>query len=674
MQGTSINGYTLHHQLGVGGMAEVWLAENAIGKKAAVKLLLPKFCQDEAIVARFENEAKVMVQLDHPNIRQVYDYGNIDGRPTIIMEYLEGDDLKALMKSGRKFSEDELRKWWNQIADALNYTHGKGIVHRDIKPSNIFLDKKGNIKLLDFGIAKIKESISMTQTGAIMGTLMYMSPEQVEDSKHIGPQSDIYSLAVTFVHLLTGKAPYDSTTSSDYAIRKGIVELPLDLSKVPAEWQTFLAPYLEKDPAKRPILRAFEAVKPGDPIPSDDDEGTIVGGANQRNQKPERSQKKQPKNETEPVSEPVEEPKNKKGLWIRIGALMAVLASLLVIMWPKSDKDLVPVTEDVPSETSVADEITINDTDLFIKVSTSGEAYLGEQLELTYLLYTRVPISSLLISKEPSYEGFLTEDITAPNLNQRNEYFNGVEYTTCEIRRMKLVPQRLGSITIDPMELEGDCDVAISSEKNNNNDPFDFFFNNNNHVVVKKKIVSESFVIEVKEKKQEKPVAKEPQKPKTQSVPEPERQIPGGQGEKEDPDCEYMMNSADSYFNKGDYSKALKIYNMVVGSCDNYRNVSVKIKECERNIQEEQDYRKCYSIKNCEYYLNTFPDGRYVAEVKVKKANLERKEVHSMAEEDQDYQKCNTIENCDYYLQTYPRGRYVHDVLLKMEKLQLSNE
>ena len=165
MQGKNINGYTIQERLGVGGMAEVWLGENAIGKKAAVKLLLPKFCNDEAIVARFENEAKVMVQLDHPNIRQVYDFGNIDGRPTIIMEYLEGDDLKAMMKSGKRFTDNELRKWWNQIADALNYTHAKGIVHRDIKPSNIFITSDGDVKLLDFGIAKVRDSITATSTG-----------------------------------------------------------------------------------------------------------------------------------------------------------------------------------------------------------------------------------------------------------------------------------------------------------------------------------------------------------------------------------------------------------------------------------------------------------------------------------------------------------------------------
>lgn len=345
MQGKIINGYTLKERLGVGGMAEVWLGENAIGKKAAVKLLLTKFCNDEAIVARFENEAKVMVQLDHPNIRQVYDYGNINGRPTIIMEYLEGDDLKALMKSGRRFTDNELRKWWDQIVDALNYTHAKGIVHRDIKPSNIFINKKGDVKLLDFGIAKIKESLSMTQTGAMMGTLLYMSPEQVEDSKHIGPESDVYSLAVTFVHLLTGKAPYDSTTSSDFAIRKGIVEMPLDLSDVPTEWQGFLAQYLKKRPEDRPALRPFEAVplpeKDEMPQPVDDAEGTVVENVKKPDPKPVKTEEKTP--------DPTDKPKSKKGLWIGLGvAVVAAIAAFLFLRQPK------PVPADPETEEFLA--------------------------------------------------------------------------------------------------------------------------------------------------------------------------------------------------------------------------------------------------------------------------------------------------------------------------------
>ena len=383
MQGKTINGYTLQHQLGVGGMAEVWYAENIIGKKSAVKLLLPKFCHDEAIVARFQNEAKVMVQLEHPNIRQVLDFGSIDGRPCIVMEYLEGNDLKALMKSGRRFTDEELRRWWNQIADALNYTHAQGIVHRDIKPSNIFLDKKGNIKLLDFGIAKIKESISMTQTGATMGTLIYMSPEQVDDAKHLGPESDVYSLAVTFVHLLTGKAPYDTTNSSDYKIRKGIVEIPLDLSGVPADWQGFLAPYLEKDPKKRPALRHFEvASMPKEPekltekiehkqpqsqrIKEAEDEGTVVAEPKKPEPKPVE---KQESIEKQRILEKGEKKKSKKGLWIGLGIIAVAATALFVLLKPDPDTEAFKACQ------------TVNDYRGYIRVFGSVAMHYSEAKE-----------------------------------------------------------------------------------------------------------------------------------------------------------------------------------------------------------------------------------------------------------------------------------------------------
>ena len=231
---------------------------------------------------RFINEAKVMVQLNHPNIRKVIGFGNIDDRPAIIMEYLDGNDLKARMKQGQRFTGEELKTWWNQLASALNYTHKKGIVHRDIKPSNIFVDEEGNVKLLDFGIAKAFDTTSGTLTGSTLGTRIYMSPEQVRDPKRVGLKSDVYSLAVSYVHLLTGKAPYDTRTSSDYDIQESIVRKPLDLSTVPSAWRNFLMPYLEKDPAKRPELKPFEGVSKDDAHIANviaDDEGTVADGA-----------------------------------------------------------------------------------------------------------------------------------------------------------------------------------------------------------------------------------------------------------------------------------------------------------------------------------------------------------------------------------------------------------
>ena len=306
MQGKNVNGYTLKNLLGAGGMAEVWLAENRIGKKASVKILLPKLCDDDNVTSRFMTEAKVMVELDHRNIRQVYDYSDIDGRPCIIMEYLDGDDLKSRMKHGQRFSEQDLEKWWNQLADALNYTHAKGIVHRDIKPGNIFVDREGNIKLLDFGIAKIRESISSTQTGQKLGTLMYMSPEQVKDSKNIDYRTDNYSLAVTFVHLLTGKKPYDSDTSSDFEISEQIVYHPLDLGGLPKKWRLFLEPYLNKDPKARPDLKPFAVPSPkSEPKTATndaDDDATVCdsGPVNTGRQEP-APHKQEPAPRTNPV-------------------------------------------------------------------------------------------------------------------------------------------------------------------------------------------------------------------------------------------------------------------------------------------------------------------------------------------------------------------------------------
>lgn len=336
MQGQVINGFELKKLLGKGGMAEVWYAENEIGKPAAVKVLNENLASYPQIVERFHNEALVMVKLDHPNIRQVYGYGYIGNRHCIVMEYLEGEDLEALMKNGRRFTDDELHRWWDQTVDALNYTHAMDIVHRDIKPSNLFLDKRGNIKLLDFGIAKVKESISLTSTGAMLGTLMYMSPEQVKDTKNIDYRTDIYSLAVTFAQLISGNCPYDSSSSGDFEIRERIVYKPLDLSGLPASWKNFLAPYLEKEPENRPALRYFGAAMPTPP--SDNLTTTIAAGPAPQPQ--QQSIYDHPTTIRVPEATQTvagtEKPKKKKkvGLWIGlgVGALVVLVAAIVLFL------------------------------------------------------------------------------------------------------------------------------------------------------------------------------------------------------------------------------------------------------------------------------------------------------------------------------------------------------
>ena len=368
MQGKSINGYTLKHLLGKGGMAEVWYAENSIEKAAAVKILREDFSHNPDIVDRFKNEAKVMVKLSHANIRQVYDYGDIGGRPAIVMEYLEGDDLKARMKNGERFSEQQLVKWWNQMVAALNYTHAKGIVHRDIKPSNIFIDTEDNVRLLDFGIAKIKESISSTQTGSTLGTLLYMSPEQIDDVKHVDYRTDVYSLAVTFVHLLTGKAPYDATTTSDYQIRKSIVEKPLDLTALPATWSGFLTPYLAKDREQRPALKPFVvAASSGIGLDSFGGEGTIIDSPKKPGPKP------QPKPSPTPKGPTGGKPK-RTVFWVALAALAIV--GVVIGVSSKSGKEVVTQQDEV-----ITREVTEDSTAMVRPVDSDTVSLSNQEQE-----------------------------------------------------------------------------------------------------------------------------------------------------------------------------------------------------------------------------------------------------------------------------------------------------
>ncbi|MFZ1790658.1 MAG: SUMF1/EgtB/PvdO family nonheme iron enzyme [Saprospiraceae bacterium] len=237
--------YTIKYLIGSGGMANVYYAENKLGKKAAIKVLKAELCAIGAIKERFEQEAKIMVDIEHKHIRQAYDLDEVNGQPAIIMEYLEGDTLKELIDRG-KISDEKAQKYFDQCVLALRITHSKDIVHRDIKPSNIFITRADEVKILDFGIAKVKESGLGTRTNQMLGTPVYLSPEQIKSPKNVDTKSDVYSLAVTFYHALTGKVPYDCTTDSDFEIQSKIVHEDLDLSRVSSIWSGILRPMLSK--------------------------------------------------------------------------------------------------------------------------------------------------------------------------------------------------------------------------------------------------------------------------------------------------------------------------------------------------------------------------------------------------------------------------------------------
>jgi len=232
MNNEKILNYIITHSIGKGGMAEVWEAqhETFAKRKVAIKILDPVLARNEQIAKRFVNEAKIMAELEHPNIVAVIDFEKRSDMLAIVMELLEGQSLTDYIKQKGKLPKDEALKIFKQALSAFEFAHKKGVVHRDVKPSNLFIEthKENNVKILDFGIAKLLEDdANATNTGAQMGTPVYMSPEQVKDSKNIDQRSDIYSLGIVLYYMFAGKPPYDSTSLSNFDIFTKIVNEPV---------------------------------------------------------------------------------------------------------------------------------------------------------------------------------------------------------------------------------------------------------------------------------------------------------------------------------------------------------------------------------------------------------------------------------------------------------------
>ncbi len=253
MLGSLIGKYKILRLIGEGGMATVYEAEHEmLGTKVAIKVLNPILSANTQIKERFRNEAKLMASLDHPNITKVIDFNEQPHQLSIIMEYLNGEDLNDKIKRNGALSEKDTVEVFSQTLSAFQYAHEKGIVHRDIKPSNIFILQDGRVKILDFGIAKLfGQGNEMTQTGTQMGTPIYMSPEQVKADKSIDHRSDIYSLGVTMYFAINGKPPYNSNTDSQFDIFSKIVYEPLPNLSADSIFNHSIVKACQKDREKR---------------------------------------------------------------------------------------------------------------------------------------------------------------------------------------------------------------------------------------------------------------------------------------------------------------------------------------------------------------------------------------------------------------------------------------
>lgn len=229
MIGKKILSYEIKSLIGEGGMGNVYLAEHVqLGRKVAVKSLHQQLVKNESLRARFKQEASTMAHLQHPGIVSLYDYVEEDDGLYLVMELVDGKPLDEYIRNvSGPIPAERAVPMMTKILDAFAYAHSKGIVHRDIKPSNILLMNNGEVKILDFGIAKMLSEAGnkLTKTGTQMGTVFYMSPEQVQ-GKDVDIRSDIYALGVTFFQMLTGVCPYDGMTT-EYEVYGKIVNDPL---------------------------------------------------------------------------------------------------------------------------------------------------------------------------------------------------------------------------------------------------------------------------------------------------------------------------------------------------------------------------------------------------------------------------------------------------------------
>lgn len=248
-RGTMVQHYRIVEKLGAGGMGEVYLAEDTkLKRQVALKFLSTQYVSDSDFKTRFMREAEATAKLNHPNIVTIYDVSEFQGRPFFAMELIEGQSLRELSKD-KELDLDRIIELAIQFCDGLGAAHEKKVVHRDIKPSNVVIDAYGRIKILDFGLAAIQGGERLTRTGSTLGTVRYMSPEQVQ-GRVVDNRSDLFSLGVVLYEMITGRTPFER--DNEAATLKSIGQdkpEPLERYKsgVPDRLQQVVDKLLEKD-------------------------------------------------------------------------------------------------------------------------------------------------------------------------------------------------------------------------------------------------------------------------------------------------------------------------------------------------------------------------------------------------------------------------------------------
>lgn len=253
------NRYQITECIGVGGMAEVYRAtDNVLGRIVAVKVMLPQYAADENFARRFKQEAASAANLSSPYIVNVYDWGQDDGTYYIVMEFIRGSDLKTAIKERGAINQRKIAEIGSQVCQALSVAHKQDIIHRDVKPQNIMVQPDGNVKVMDFGIARAKNS-TMDKTASVLGTAHYISPEQAQ-GKDLTPASDLYSLGVVMYEAATGKLPFDGPDAVSVAMKQ-VQEMPVPPSEIKPDIDPGLEAIIMKAMAKNPNERFATAME-----------------------------------------------------------------------------------------------------------------------------------------------------------------------------------------------------------------------------------------------------------------------------------------------------------------------------------------------------------------------------------------------------------------------------
>jgi beta-lactam-binding protein with PASTA domain/predicted Ser/Thr protein kinase len=410
------NRYSLKEKIGSGGMSDVYLADDlTLNRPVAVKILHPEFARDPSYIQRFRYEAQAAANLNHPNIVSVYDWGNEGDIYYIVMEYVEGSELKELQRSQGRLGPERAAEITAEIAAALQFAHRHNLVHRDIKPHNVIITPTGQVKVMDFGIARAATGTGMTQTGVVMGTAQYLSPEQAQGLPVDG-RSDIYSLGIVLYEMLTGRVPFDDENPLTVAYRQ-VRDDPVPPSmlepSIPTTMESIIMKSLAKNPANRyqtaqemkaDLLRFLEGI-PVNATPI----MPVVAAA-------EPAMSVMPTTAI-PVSARLPEEEAKKTptwVWVLVSVLgvLAVLGIILALVFAGSK----PMVE-VPNVVGMSQGDASRSLDAAgLKIEVKQEQYLTQEGQPADVIISQDPEWGTRIAKNSSVSVVITRELRVPNL------------------------------------------------------------------------------------------------------------------------------------------------------------------------------------------------------------------------------------------------------------------